>query len=173
MQDSPAMKARRPQRSATAPQLRIRLGSAADLAFLAANHRAMAWETERKRLDPAVARRGTGALLRDPGRGFYLVADVDGRPAGQLLVTHEWSDWRDGDFWWIQSVFVRPAFRGRGVYGALHETVLALARRAPDVCGVRLYTTGTNRRAQRIYERLGMERTPYVVYEQPLAGRKR
>jgi GNAT superfamily N-acetyltransferase len=173
MQDSPAMETRRTHRSAPAPRLRIRLGSAADLVFLVANHRAMAWETERKRLQPAVVRRGTRALLRDPDRGFYLVADVDGRPAGQLLVTHEWSDWRDGDFWWIQSVFVRPDFRRRGVYRALHETVLALARRAPDVCGVRLYAARTNRKAQRTYETLGMERTPYVVYEQPLPRRKR
>ena len=146
--------------------MRIRLAEAADLGFLAENHRAMAWETERKRLDAAVVRRGTRAVLRDPGRGFYLVADLDGQPAGQLLVTREWSDWRDGDFWWIQSVFVRPAFRRAGVYRMLHAAVSVLAESAPGVRGLRLYAARTNLAAQHTYEKLGMKKTPYVVYEQ-------
>ncbi|MBI5501521.1 MAG: GNAT family N-acetyltransferase [Deltaproteobacteria bacterium] len=150
--------------------VRIRLAEASDLAFLAGNHRAMAWETEHRRLDPAVVRRGTRAVLHDPARGFYLVADLDGRPAGQLLVTHEWSDWRDGDFWWIQSVFVRPAFRRAGVYRMLHAAVSVLAAHAPSVRGLRLYAASTNRAAQRTYEKLGMTRTGYVVYEQLVRG---
>jgi len=157
--------------------IEVRPGCTADVVFLAANHRAMAWETERKRLDPATVRRGTRAVLHDPQQGFYLVAEVDGRPAGQLLVTHEWSDWRNGDFWWIQSVYVRAPFRGRGAYRALHESVLVLARRAGDVCGVRLYVARSNRRAQAVYRALGMERTVYDVFEQPVrrrrAGRRR
>jgi len=153
--------------------IRVRDGRTSDLEFLAANHRAMARETERKTLPAAVVRRGTRAVLRDPSRGFYLVAEADGRPAGQLLVTHEWSDWRDGDFWWIQSVYVRPPFRRRGVYQALHEAVAALARHAGNVRGIRLYTARTNRPAQATYRSLGMQRTIYDVYEQLLAAPRR
>ncbi len=151
----------------------VRDGRTSDLEFLAANHRAMAHETEHKILPPAVVRRGTRAVLRDPARGFYLVAEVDGRPAGQLLVTHEWSDWRDGDFWWIQSVYVREPYRRRGVYRALHSAVAALARHAGSVRGIRLYTARTNRAAQATYRSLGMRRTIYDVYEQLLPAPRR
>ena len=146
--------------------VRIRLGGASDLKFLAENHRAMAWETERRKLAPAVVRRGTRAVVDDPSRGFYLVADLDGKPAGQLLVTREWSDWRDGDFWWVQSVFVRPEFRRCGVYRMLHAAISVLAAHAPNVRGLRLYAARTNLAAQRTYRKLGMKQTPYVVYEQ-------
>ena len=155
-------KSGRPERHA----VRIRLAGAADLKFLSENHRAMAWETEHRKLAPAVVRRGTRAVLGDPGRGFYLVADLDGKPAGQLLVTREWSDWRDGDFWWVQSVFVRPAFRRCGVYRMLHAAISVLAAHAPNVRGLRLYAARTNLAAQRTYRKLGMKQTPYVVYEQ-------
>jgi ribosomal protein S18 acetylase RimI-like enzyme len=150
----------------------VRPARPGDLSFLADNHRAMAWETERKRLAPAVVRSGTRAVLRDGAHGFYLVAEADGRPAGQLLVTREWSDWRDGDLWWIQSVYVRPGSRRLGVYGALHAAVLERAARA-RVRAVRLYVERTNRGAQATYRRLGMTRTGYLVFEQPVAGATR
>ena len=153
--------------------IRVRDSRASDLEFLAANHRSMARETERKTLPAAVVRRGTRAVLRDPSRGFYLIAEVDGRTAGQLLVTRDWSDWRDGDFWWIQSVYVRPAFRRRGAYRALYSAVADLARHAGIVRGIRLYTARTNRAAQSTYRSLGMQRTIYDVYEQLITAPRR
>ncbi len=94
------------------------------------------------------------------------MAEVDGRVAGALLLTREWSDWRDGWFWWIQSVHVEREARRQGVYRALHEEVLRRALAAGDVVGVRLYVEQANVAAQRTYERLGMLRSHYVVYEQ-------
>lgn len=130
---------------------------------------AMAAETEALALDPERVLRGVEAVLRDPGKGFYLVAyDAEsGAVAGQLMVTYEWSDWRDGMQWWIQSVHVVPAWRRRGVYRALHEAVVARARAAGAV-GVRLYVAGENVGAQRTYVALGMTETHYRLFEQEL-----
>ena len=127
----------------------------------------MAWETEHKRLDPAVLARGMAAVLDEPRRGFYLVAEHDGVPVGCLMVTHEWSDWRAGDFWWIQSVYVTEAARRRGVFRALHADVERRARAAGAV-GLRLYVETENTRAQATYEGLGMARCHYFMYEQPM-----
>lgn len=125
----------------------------------------MARETEDTHLDPTVVKAGVNALFEHPERGFYVVADAGRRLAGSLMVTHEWSDWRDGMFWWIQSVYVRPEYRRRGVYRTLYRFVEAMAADHPEVCGFRLYVERGNRRAQQTYESLGMERTPYLVYE--------
>ena len=100
-----------------------------------------------------------------PERGFYLVAEVAGAVAGCLLITYEWSDWRNRMFWWIQSVYVKPEFRGRGVYTALDGKVRELAAREGNVCGFRLYVHKGNARAQEVYRSLGMEETAYLVYE--------
>ncbi|HKX46089.1 MAG TPA: GNAT family N-acetyltransferase, partial [Planctomycetota bacterium] len=133
---------------------------------------AMARETEDKSLDPAVLERGVRRALADPAKGRYLVAEQDGRAVGGLLLTLEWSDWRDGWFWWIQSVYVEPEARGAGAYRALHEHVLAEARRDPDVRGVRLYVEVENTRARAVYERLGMAELAYRVYGLELAPRR-
>jgi GNAT superfamily N-acetyltransferase len=95
----------------------------------------------------------------------YYLAEAGGRVVGQLLITKEWSDWRDGWFWWIQSVFVAPEARRAGAYRVLHEHVVAEARRAGDVRGIRLYTEQANTQAHRVYERMGMRRSAYVMYE--------
>jgi len=137
-----------------------------DLEALVRFNAAMARETEDLVLDPARLRAGVARALGDPARGRYLVAERDGRVAGALLLTREWSDWRDGWFWWIQSVYVEPAARRHGVYRALHAAVLARAAAAGDVAGVRLYVELANRAAQATYERLGMRRARYVVCEQ-------
>jgi ribosomal protein S18 acetylase RimI-like enzyme len=124
--------------------------------------------TEGRSLDREVLGRGVERALGDPSRGSYYVAELGDRVAGCLLVTREWSDWRDGWFWWIQSVYVHPDFRGRGVYSSLHEEVRAAARGAGDVVGLRLYVERHNERAQRTYRRLGMRDAGYLVFEEPL-----
>lgn len=146
-------------------QLCVRAATPDDAATIAAFNLAMARETEDKGLDEAALLRGVGRALGDPVRGRYRVAELDGLVVGCLLVTREWSDWRDAWFWWIQSVYVAAAARRRGVYSALHEDVLAQARAAGDVCGVRLYVETENRAAQATYERLGMRRAHYHMYE--------
>jgi GNAT superfamily N-acetyltransferase len=125
----------------------------------------LAAETENLRLDPDRVRTGVAALLKDPAKGLYYVAEVDGTIAGQVMITYEWSDWRNGNIWWLQSVYVKQEFRRRGVFGALFKYLEDLARQRPDVCGLRLYMHADNARARQSYERLGMKHTPYEVFE--------
>ena len=145
-------------------QTTIRPATAADLDHLVAWNAAMAAETEHKTLDPAVLRKGVQAVLDEPCRGFYLVAERDGQAVGSLLVTYEWSDWRNGDFYWIQSVYVAPAARRSGVFRTLYAAVEQRAREAGAV-GMRLYVELENHRAQATYEGLGMHRCAYHMYE--------
>jgi len=147
--------------------LKIRLAERGDIAAIAEWNRAMAWETEQKRLDPQVLLRGVTAVLDEPRRGFYLVAELDGKAAGCLLVTYEWSDWRNGDFWWFQSVYVTPDARRSGVFRAMYAEVAQRAKQAGAV-GLRLYVETENLRAQRTYRELGMEQCHYFMYEQML-----
>jgi GNAT superfamily N-acetyltransferase len=157
------------------PTLSLRSACLADVPVIVAFNRALARETEDKDLDEETVDRGVRRLLADPGRGAYVVAAIDQGPGervvGQLMLTREWSDWRDGWFLWIQSVFVDPGFRRRGVYRALHGHVLSLARRpAPPgerVCGVRLYVERDNRRAKIAYAAQGMSHN-YDVMEHAL-----
>lgn len=144
----------------------IRAAHADDIDALARWASAMALETEGKRLDPGTVARGIRAVLEQPGRGRYLIAEVDGARAGTLMLTYEWSDWRCADWWWIQSVYVDPAFRRQGVFAALYAQVKAEAEAAaPAVCGLRLYVERENLAAQRTYASLGMEESHYRLYE--------
>ena len=145
--------------------IHIRRAVPADAGFIAESNIAMALETEGMALDADVVGPGVAAVLADDSLGFYLVAEVDRRLAGQLMVTYEWSDWRNGLWWWIQSVYVRPEFRRRGVYSALHRHVEAAARAAVGVCGLRLYVEQENTRAQQVYQSLDMYNTRYHMYE--------
>ena len=164
----------RPDHAEAAPA-RVRAATPGDLELLVEFNRAMARETEGLDLDPGRLRSGVGRVLADPDAGFYRIAELGGAaadgpqrgsgPVGCLMVTREWSDWRDGWFWWIQSVFVDPAWRRRGVYRALYASVLGEGQEAPDVCGVRLYVDSDNRAAQRVYERLGMAEAHYRMFE--------
>lgn len=144
----------------------IRNATPADQEFLAHGNESMALETEHKTLDPQVVRRGVAAALADPAHGRYFIAeDAAGRPVGQLMVTYEWSDWRNGQFWWIQSVYVLPDWRRRGVFRALYRHVEALARGTPGICGLRLYVEADNVNAQRTYASCGMVDAGYRVME--------
>ena len=157
-----------PFESARDPVVTTRVALAGDAATLAGFNRAMALETEAKSLPMETLLPGVEAVLRDPDHGFYVIADSGSEIAGSLLVTFEWSDWRNGRRWWIQSVYVRPAHRRRGVYRALHEAVRERARAAGDVVGIRLYVERENVAAQRTYAALGMTETPYRIYEETL-----
>lgn len=130
----------------------------------------MARETEGLSLDRVRLARGIEALLGDPAKGSYLVAEAGGRIVGQLMVTLEWSDWRNGWFWWIQSVRVEPSWRRRGVYRALHSECERLARQE-GACGLRLYVDRSNGGAQATYAALGMSRSHYDLYETDFASR--
>ena len=139
-----------------------------DAAALAEFNQAMALETEARSLDPETLRLGVETALHGSHHGFYVVADTGREIAGALLVTCEWSDWRNGWFWWIQSVYVRPEHRRRGIYRMLHDFVRDRARSAGDVVGLRLYVERDNTNAQRTYAALGMNETPYRMYEEML-----
>lgn len=140
--------------------IKIRTSTPADVPFLVACNAAMALETEHKALDHGVLERGTRAVFDDPRRGFYLVAERTGECAGCLLITYEWSDWRNGDWWWFQSVYVTPTQRRHGVFRALYTDVEQRARVAGAV-GLRLYVERDNARAQQTYHALGMEEEAY------------
>ncbi|HMM56459.1 MAG TPA: GNAT family N-acetyltransferase [Rudaea sp.] len=148
--------------------VRIRAARASDLDTLVAYNAAMALETESKTLDPAVLRAGVARVLAEPARGFYLVAEVEGAVAGCLMITFEWSDWRNGDWWWLQSVYVVPAHRRHGVFRALYQEVEHRATERADVVGVRLYVERDNARAQQTYEAFGMCEDQYRMYGKKL-----
>lgn len=152
--------------------LRIRRATADDLELLVHFNRAMAEETEQKELARDVVTAGVAAALADPAKGFYVIAMLGDEPAGGLLVTTEWSDWRNADFWWIQSVYVERRFRQRGVYRALHGYVEEEARRRGDVCGIRLYVDADNGIAQGVYARLGMKTSRYLLLESDTIERR-
>lgn len=154
-------------------ELRIRPAAAADLAVVVEFNRLLAWESERKRLDPAVLRAGVGAVFADPSRkGFYVLAERAGEVVGQAAVTFEWTDWRNGWYWWVQSVYVRAGDRRGGVFTAIYRYLEAAAAADPTVVGLRLYVERDNLPAQAVYRRLGLAEEPYFLMGRyPLPGR--
>jgi ribosomal protein S18 acetylase RimI-like enzyme len=145
----------------------IRRARPEDADLLADFNVEMALETEDYRLDRATVREGVRGPLETEGNGFYLVAvDGGGAVIGGLLVTYEWTDWRNGVLWWIQSVYIVPAWRGRGVYRALYAEVKAQAQATGNVRGLRLYVERDNTNAQAAYQKLGMQETHYRIYEE-------
>ena len=154
---------------APVPTILIRQARPEDVDTLASFSAAMALETEGRRLDIDRLRHGTLSLLNAPAYGFFQVAELQAgtssRILAQLMITYEWSDWRNGVFWWIQSVYVDPAWRRQGVFRRMHDTLLATAKSNPDVCGVRLYVEGANHIAQAAYRRVGLIPSSYAVYE--------
>jgi GNAT superfamily N-acetyltransferase len=125
----------------------------------------MAWETEECRLDPDTCARGVAAVFEEPGLGTYHVAELDGRVVASLMITYEWSDWRARRVWWIQSVYVVPEARRRGIYKGLYQRILDLLNDDENIAGVRLYVDRRNLSAQQVYERLGMNGEHYKVFE--------
>lgn len=146
--------------------IRVRPASAADTEVLVAFNRAMAAESEARDLDVGTLTRGVTYLLAHPTEGFYLVAERGGDVAGSLMVTYEWSDWRCGRFWWIQSVYVTPAQRRQGVYRRMHDAVRHRALEDPQSCGLRLYVERDNSGAMATYRALGMAETHYRLFEE-------
>jgi len=136
-----------------------------DVAAIAQFNIAMAAETEDLALDPQTVNAGVAAVVSDDRRGFYLVARSDGKAVGSLMITYEWSDWRNGNLWWIQSVYVVPSARKQGIFRLLYDNVISLAKQSGDAAGVRLYVEKDNRGAQEVYRKLGMSETAYRVFE--------
>jgi ribosomal protein S18 acetylase RimI-like enzyme len=143
----------------------VRQAGPADAVVVIEFNSCLAEESEGKVLDPAVLGPGVAAVLADPVKGLYFLAEIEGRVVGQIGLTFEFSDWRNGWFWWIQSVYVRKEARRQGVFRALYEHVQEMARADPTVVGLRLYVEESNRPAQETYFKLGMTRTGYFVLE--------
>ncbi|MEM8893770.1 MAG: GNAT family N-acetyltransferase [Bacteroidota bacterium] len=125
----------------------------------------MALETEDLKLDQATVTSGVGAIFEDVSKGVYYVAEANGQVIGSLLITYEWSEWRNGQVWWIQSVYVEEGFRGSGIFRRFYSYIQALAENDDDVRGIRLYVDNTNTVAQQVYRRIGMNGDHYKVYE--------
>jgi ribosomal protein S18 acetylase RimI-like enzyme len=142
----------------------LRNAEATDWATIAEFNRALAAETEDKTLDWEIISAGVRRVLADEAKGRYFIAESAGRIVGMTMITYEWSDWRDGWIWWIQSVYVHPEFRGRGVFGRLYRHILAVSA-AAGVRAVRLYVLNSNTAARAIYARLGMHESGYTVLE--------
>jgi len=145
--------------------VRVRDASPADHATIVEFNRVLAAETESVELDPERLSAGVRALFEDPARGRYFIAERDGGVVGQTMITYEWSDWRCGNLWWIQSVYVVPPQRGSGVFRALFSHIRALAETDPQVVGLRLYVDRDNAAARAVYQRLGMHLARYDMLE--------
>jgi GNAT superfamily N-acetyltransferase len=148
--------------------MKVRLAEKSDARHFVDFNCAMAMETENKTLDRSIVKRAVEDVFDDPQKGFYIVAEEDDRVLGGLMITYEWSDWRGGWWWWIQSVYVRPEARGQKIYSQLYDFVKQRAREAGNVYGIRLYVDIDNVNAQRVYEKLGMQRSHYYMYDESL-----
>jgi ribosomal protein S18 acetylase RimI-like enzyme len=130
----------------------------------------MALETENLTLDVPTVTRGVEAVFADPHKGRYFVVENEGRVIACLMITYEWSDWRCGQVWWIQSVYVLPAYRGQGVYKFLYLHIKKQVQFDPELRGIRLYVDKTNQAAQGVYSKLGMNGEHYQVFEWTKGG---
>ena len=145
--------------------VQIRKAVLGDAAIVTGFNAQLAFETEGLALMRPQLHEGVEAVLADPSRGIYWLAEVNRQVVGQLLITWEWSDWRNGWFWWIQSVYVKSEWRGRGIFQDLYHFIEEQASARPDVCGLRLYVDSHNTRAKAAYERLDLHRTNYELFE--------
>lgn len=151
--------------------MNIRVAATGDIDSLVEFNQAMALETEGKSLDPDTLRSGVAAVFMDDKKGFYVVAEDSSEIIGGLMVTYEWSDWRAAWFWWIQSVYILPQARGKAIYSRMYDFVKTKAAESGDVCGFRLYVEKENAHAQKIYEKVGMDGSNYLMYEENNKGR--
>jgi len=148
----------------------VRDATPADIEAIVGYNQRLADETEGKALDPAVIGAGVRRGFACPEMCRYFVAEADGRVIGTTMLTYELTDWRDGVIWWLQSVFIEPEFRRHGVFRAIYRHIESLARRHPDVRGLRLYVHRDNARAMKTYEALGMDKAGYELYEHDWSG---
>lgn len=146
--------------------VKIRVAERGDAAALVEFNQAMALETEGKTLEPAKISAGVAAVFEDDKKGFYVVAEAGETIVGGLMVTYEWSDWRNGWFWWIQSVYILPEGRGQKLYSRMYDFVKEKAATQGNVCGFRLYVEHDNNHARKVYEKLGMAESHYQMYEE-------
>lgn len=152
------------------PTVTIRDASTADLSTIVAFNQALAIETEDKQLVARTVEGGVAAALQEPDRLRYWVAESGGQVVGQAAVTREWSDWRNGWIWWLQSVYVHAENRGQGVFRLLFEHIRREAHQSGNVIGLRLYVETENVRARQVYETLGMQPGGYLVFEEIWGG---
>ena len=146
----------------------IRIASLKDTSAIADFNRAMALETENKILDIEVLFQGVASVFKKPELGFYIVAELNNKVVGCLMITTEWSDWRNGVFWWIQSVYIHPEHRRCGIYSKMYEYIKIMASENSQICGFRLYVDQKNEIAQKGYVSLGMKKTKYLLFEEIL-----
>ncbi len=146
--------------------IKIRIAEEKDASAMIEFNQAMAFETEGKRLETEVISAGVKAIFADKRKGFYIVAEnANTEIVGGLMISFEWSDWRNGWFWWIQSVYILPDGRGKKIYSRLYDFAKEKAREKGDVCGFRLYVEKENTHAQKVYKKVGMEETDYLMFE--------
>lgn len=145
--------------------IQIRAAEPSDQASIVEFNSRLADETEGKQLDPNLIGPGVAAILADSSKGRYWIATIDGKVAGQIMVTYEWSDWRNGMLWWIQSVYVPAEYRRTGVFSALYQHVESLVKEDQNACGLRLYVENNNTRARETYRNLAMTEPGYIVME--------
>jgi GNAT superfamily N-acetyltransferase len=145
--------------------MQIRKGEKADAATIAGFQVEMAMETEDLTLDLPTVIKGVNKILDEPNRGYYWLAEKDGEVIGSFLILFEWSDWRNGEVLWIQSLFVKSAHRGKKVFRKMYDDLQAVVNNNPDYMGIRLYVEKTNLKAQQVYEAIGMTREHYDLYE--------
>lgn len=145
--------------------INVRQAKPQDIDSIVAFQMNMARETEGKTLDETLLRKGVESVFQSSDKGLYLIAEAEGVAVGGLMITYEWSDWRNATFWWIQSVYVDAQWRRRGVYRAMHNYVYDIADASDDICGIRLYVERTNDTAQQTYSNLGMSKSHYDLYE--------
>ena len=145
--------------------INIRNGTPEDADTIAHFQKQMAMETEDKALEDDLIKPGVQAIFESPDKGFYLVAEIEETIVGSLLVTYEWSDWRNSWFWWVQSVYVEKSHRRKGIYSHLYNEVISKCKKSEQTYGIRLYVEKENKIAQKVYSDLGMRETNYLLYE--------
>ena len=148
-----------------AVNIRIRKADRKDREALATFQQHLASETESKTLDRDIVLKGVDAIFDSDRKGFYIVAEIEDAVVGSLLITYEWSDWRNAEFWWIQSVYVDAKLRRKGVYKAMYNHVQTISKSDPNICGIRLYVERDNHIAQIVYTDLGMSKSRYDLFE--------
>ncbi len=143
----------------------IRKANRKDIPTLVQFNQAMALETESKSLDKETLEMGVVAIFDAPEKGFYIVCELEDKVAACLMITYEWSDWRNGTFWWIQSVYVKKEYRKQGLYKRMYGFIKTLVDSNQDISGIRLYVDNDNAGAKKVYKNLGMKRSNYQMFE--------